>query len=334
MIDATRPPRAYPHGVPSPEVVVIGGANVDIKSRASTELRAGTSNPGTTQLAPGGVGRNVAEVLARLGVRTALVSAVGDDPLGALVRTTAHDAGIDITRVEVVARATTGVYHAVLDPHGDLAVAVSSMAVLEAVTPATVHAAEPVIRDAVWLVLDANLTAGTIAAALDLAARHGVPVAVEPVSVAKATLLVPVLDPATPVALLTPNLDEVSALVGGAVAPEPAAIAAACRPLHARGVAVVWTRLGARGSVLSHIDGTTTHVPTTPLHDVTDVTGAGDSALGGYLWAIVRCGADPKRAARAGTAAALAVLRAGGLERASLTTALLDVIEPTLPEHA
>jgi pseudouridine kinase len=320
--------------VPSPEVVVIGGTNADIKSRAATELRAGTSNPGTTRLEPGGVGRNIAEVLARLGVRTALMSAVGADPLGALVLAEARRAGIDVSGVEVVAGATTGTYHAVLDPHGDLAVAVSSMEVLSSVTPATVHAAEPAIREAAWLVLDANLAEPTLRAALALAARHRVRVALDPVSVAKAAVVARVLDAATPVALLTPNLDELAALTG--VRPDPVdgtAVAHACAPLHARGVATAWVRLGAHGSLLAAPDGTVSRVPTAPLAGVADVTGAGDSALAGYVWCSVRRDADPRRAARAGTATAIAVLRAGGIAAALLSEPSIDAIGTTLPEQ-
>ena len=48
-------------------VVVVGGANVDVKARSTAALVARTSNPGTVVRTPGGVGRNVAENLARLG---------------------------------------------------------------------------------------------------------------------------------------------------------------------------------------------------------------------------------------------------------------------------
>ena len=52
---------------PPPYVVVVGGANMDLKARSAATLVTGTSNPGSTRMSPGGVGRNVAENLARLG---------------------------------------------------------------------------------------------------------------------------------------------------------------------------------------------------------------------------------------------------------------------------
>ena len=53
----------------TPYVVVIGGANMDLHAIADVELVPGSSNAGSSELSPGGVGRNVAEVIARLNDR-------------------------------------------------------------------------------------------------------------------------------------------------------------------------------------------------------------------------------------------------------------------------
>src|SRR6478736_7385977 len=41
-------------------VVVVGGANMDVKARSRWAIVRGTSNPGTATMSAGGVGRNVA----------------------------------------------------------------------------------------------------------------------------------------------------------------------------------------------------------------------------------------------------------------------------------
>jgi pseudouridine kinase len=69
-------------------VVCVGGATVDRIYRAQALLRLGTSNPVTSVRSFGGVARNVAESLGRLGTEVALVSAVGDDENGRAL--TAH----------------------------------------------------------------------------------------------------------------------------------------------------------------------------------------------------------------------------------------------------
>lgn len=60
-----------------PAVVVLGGAVVDVIGHPSGKLIPHTSNPGSLKLSIGGVGRNIAEGLARLGTHTKLLSIVG-----------------------------------------------------------------------------------------------------------------------------------------------------------------------------------------------------------------------------------------------------------------
>ncbi|HLE52835.1 MAG TPA: PfkB family carbohydrate kinase, partial [Anaerolineales bacterium] len=84
---------------PSPEspVLVIGGAGVDLVGRLTGELRAGTSNPANIRTSFGGVARNVAENLARLGRSVKLITAIGDDQLGERLLAQAASAGVDVS---------------------------------------------------------------------------------------------------------------------------------------------------------------------------------------------------------------------------------------------
>src|SRR5699024_10750096 len=76
------------------QVVVVGGANLDIKARTTAALTARTSNPGVVSMSPGGVGRNIAENLARLGTSTRLVCALGRDDSGTRLASDTLDAGV------------------------------------------------------------------------------------------------------------------------------------------------------------------------------------------------------------------------------------------------
>ncbi|MFI2707875.1 PfkB family carbohydrate kinase, partial [Nocardioides sp. CER28] len=121
------------------EVLVIGGANVDLKARSAAPVVAATSNPGSASLTPGGVGRNIAENLARLGTATTLLTAIGPDALGddLLAATAAAGVGVSLVRRSEVG---TGTYTAVLDDGGELVVAVADMAAVESLTPAHITA--------------------------------------------------------------------------------------------------------------------------------------------------------------------------------------------------
>ncbi|HEV2644415.1 MAG TPA: PfkB family carbohydrate kinase, partial [Candidatus Elarobacter sp.] len=154
-------------GAAHADVVVIGGANVDVKCRTDGRAVPRTSNPGRSTTAPGGVARNVAENLARLGVRVALVSAVGNDANGDALLAATCEAGVDVSGV-VRCDLPTGTYTAVLDSGGELVIAVAAMSAMDTITPRVVRERRAAIARARILVLDCNLGAETLACALDI----------------------------------------------------------------------------------------------------------------------------------------------------------------------
>ena len=95
--------RSHPEGV-----VCVGGATVDRIYRAQDALRSGTSNPVTSRRGFGGVARNVAESLARLGAKVDLISAVGDDGNGRAMTAHLAELGVNVGHVQVVPGFVTG----------------------------------------------------------------------------------------------------------------------------------------------------------------------------------------------------------------------------------
>ncbi len=62
----------------TPYALVIGGANIDFVGIPDNKLIWHDKNPGKIKMSLGGVGRNIAENLAKLGVHTKLLALVGD----------------------------------------------------------------------------------------------------------------------------------------------------------------------------------------------------------------------------------------------------------------
>lgn len=302
-----------------PGVVVIGGANVDIKARSAAPATRGTSNPGHGSMTPGGVARNVAENLARLGTRTHLVAAVGRDPLGDNLLAQTSGAGV---RLEFIQRTDrpTGTYTAILDSDGELVVAVSDMAATADLRPEHVNQAREVITTAGLLVLDGNLGRATLEHALDLAAGAAVRTILEPVSVPKATAMTTIINNDRPLYVVTPNRDELTALTG-LPARTDRQLHSAADSLHRRGVEHVWVRLGAEGSLLSSAEGEAIHLPANPT-EVQDVTGAGDASLAAFCHALIE-GEPPAEAARFGHAAAALTIGSSYTVRPDLTARLV-----------
>lgn len=298
----------------SPAAVVIGGSNLDVKARSSAKATAGTSNPGHGSMAPGGVGRNIAENIARLGNRVHLVSVVGRDPQGSNLLDHTASAGV---RIEHVARTDrpTGTYTAILDADGELLVAIADMDATADLSPEVVRSARDVIATAGVVVLDGNLRRDTFECAIDLAA--GVRVIFEPVSVPKATLLKDLVDQR--IYAITPSRDELAALSGLPTRTDRQ-VRVAARAMHDRGVALVWTTLGERGSLLS----TPQEFLEIPAISTTveDVTGAGDSMLGAFCHVLLD-GGTAEDAARFGHAAAALTIASPHTVRPDLTVRLI-----------
>lgn len=301
-------------------VVVAGGLNTDILSRAGAPLRPGTSNPAHTTFSPGGVGRNLAHNLACLGVPTRLLGVVGDDAFGeGLLKLTAAS-GVDVSGV-LRRGGPTGSYLAVLNEHGELVHGLSSMALTAALAPADAAQWASTLDDASWLVVDANLSPALIAFLLDEAARRGVPAVLEPVSAPKAERLRPLLSPIRPLWLLSPDRAELAALTGlDLLDADDAGLLEAARQLRRAGAGAVLLTLGERGSWLVE-EGPLLHTPACQAQ-VLDVTGAGDALLAGLLAARWQGQAWSAALKQAHLCAALTI-EAPGAVRADLSPELL-----------
>ncbi|HEX3823451.1 MAG TPA: carbohydrate kinase, partial [Mycobacteriales bacterium] len=303
-----------------PGAVVIGGANVDVKARSNGRATPATSNPGTASMTPGGVGRNIAENLARLGVRTFLVSAIGRDALGDNLLTQTVAAGVRCDYVQRNA-VSTGTYTAVLDCDGELVVAVSDMAAVAAIGPSQVNEARDVIAAAGLLIVDGNLGLPALTHASDLAAATQVRTILEPVSAPKAGLIASCISADRPFYAVTPNRDELAALTDLPTRTDNQ-LQKAAKSLHRRGVEHVWVRLGARGSLFSTASAGAEWLPAGPS-TVTDVTGAGDAMLAAFCYGVLN-DRDPIDAARFGQAAAELTLASPHTVRPDLTPRLVE----------
>jgi len=276
----------------TPTITVVGGANTDIVGLPAGRYAARDSNPGHVRVSPGGVGRNIAENLARIGADVRLVTAFGSDLEARMLDRACRALGID-TRFSITTERYPGSrYLAVLDGAGDLAAAVSDMRALEALTPEALDPA--VFAGADVVVLDTNLRGSTIARAAELA--DGAALVLDPVSTAKAPLARPVLGR---LAALKANLREAEELSGAAGA------AGAASRLLEMGVARVFVTMGPDGAWCADAHGAF-GIPA-PATDVVNVTGAGDAFAAGVAWGLAT-GADLHGIARvASTLSALAL---------------------------
>ena len=263
----------------SPRVCVIGGANVDIHGAAYQPLRLRDSNPGSVHVSPGGVARNVAENLARLGVDCLLVTAVGKDPHGEMLLAHGREAGIDMRYVQELDAAPTSTYLAVLDRCGDMQVAVADMDIMDQLTATRLQPLRNAIGQSSLLVIDSNLSDDALAWVVNAFPDHVI--FADTVSTAKAMRLKPYLGT---LHTLKTNPAEAEALTGFD-ARSRADLDRMADWIHAQGVQQLFLTRSEKGLFYSTADERGHVVLEREGNGVTSTTGAGDAFLAALVYA-------------------------------------------------
>lgn len=276
-------------------ILCVGAANLDRKLRAEGTLAMGTSNPASGAESFGGVARNIAENLARMGAAVSLITAVGSDSSGRALLAHAESLGIDTRSCLRLDDAGSGTYTAVLDAAGQMVVALADMALYDRITPAFLDTRQQQRAGASLIVADLNLPLESIAALQRDAARDSVALIVVAVSEPKMNRLPASL---AGVRLLILNEGELAARLGRSLNGD-AELAAACRELQAQGAEDVVVTLGARG-VLFTVPGGGTERLDAPPAEVVDVTGAGDAFAAAVVLSLHSGGSDLALACRRG----------------------------------
>ena len=221
-------------------IAVVGAVNVDISGTPDTTLLPGDSNPGHVRITMGGVGRNIAENLCRLGHRVVMLTALGEDSNAQTMRQSCRETGIDLTHSLTVPDGRTSTYLCLNDEQGEIMGAVSDMEIYDAITPAWLETKLDVLNHARLVVADCNLKEETLAF---LADHVTAPLAADPVSVKKAVHLRSALHS---IMFFKPNRPEASLLSGVDIRSHDD-LPAAAKALQESGVKNVFISLGGEG---------------------------------------------------------------------------------------
>lgn len=143
-------------------ITVIGGSNMDIQGVPNKSLVMFDSNPGKVDISLGGVGRNIADNICRLGVGVKLISAVGNDLYGNEILSKCKSYGIDVDDCYVSSEHSTSIYVSVLNNSKDMQVAISHMDILDKLDVSYLESKHQSINDSLAIVLDTNLSEDVI----------------------------------------------------------------------------------------------------------------------------------------------------------------------------
>ena len=311
-------------------VLVIGGANIDLRGRPGEVLERHTSNPGKINIGSGGVGRNIAHNLALLNVPVTLLSAVGDDGEGIRILEETGKAGVKTEQMIISGEHPTGIYLAILDSAGEMEVAVSDMQILEEITVEYLRSKAYLIKESKMVVVDTNIPEESIGYVVELCNKVKVPVLIDPVSVEKAKKLKKVIDGSGrwTIDYMTPSRDELGSISGIKIDDDQDIdMVRAAEEIRRKGAKNVIVTLGERGIYVSSAGDyrggeRLDKFIKSYKGEVVDVTGAGDALVAGLVYGVF-LGYPLEMAARFGLATAALTISSKEAVRRDLREGLL-----------
>lgn len=281
------------------ETAVIGTVFTDIKGFSVSEYNPFGRNLGSVEITHGGVGRNVAENMANLGLSVGFVSSVDLGMLGDGVLSRLSDCGIDTQYVTQAPKAGMGLWLLLNDHHGEQAGSVSQLPDPAHVETLLDRCGAQIMQSADAVVLETDFSIDITLKTLRLANEHHKKVYGLPASMEMA-LKTPEIFPQFECFIC--NHIEVGKLFQADTQQiEPSAMLELLKrgmaEHHMRSMVVT---MGAQGAVYYDArSGAGGHVPAQKV-DVVDTSGAGDAFFSGTAAALIR-GLPLEKAVECGT---------------------------------
>lgn len=197
-------------------VVVVGGANIDIVAAPNEPLKEHDSNPGHSTISFGGVGRNIAENLSKLGCNVIFVSVFGDDSFSHTLIRDLENKGINTSLCKTIRGQSCSKYICINSDKGELIAAINDMSLYDHMYAAITDEAIKAMNEADLVVLDANTSQELLE---KIASVCTSPIAFDAVSISKIARCSTILDR---LFIFKPNLYEAEALYEALSGPEAA----------------------------------------------------------------------------------------------------------------
>lgn len=137
-------------------ILVLGASIVDIIGFAKREYTPRDSNPGSIKISLGGVCRNIAENLARVGVNTEFISIVGDDTNGENILEHSKRVGYRMSNSLILEDGCTPTYMAILNENGEMESAIVDMESLNKMNTKFIDEKAHIFENAEYTIVDSD----------------------------------------------------------------------------------------------------------------------------------------------------------------------------------
>lgn len=256
------------------QLLVVGGANVDLVGMPDQQLRMRDSNPGKIRVSFGGVGRNIAHNAVLAGADVNLVTLFGNDLLGRSCYDDCVRIGIGMKHSTFSKTNASSTYMAILDNDRDMVMAINDMAILDEMNAQDIQPLIIALDKEDICVLDTNLNIDV----LNVLSSKGVcTFALDPISTHKAIKAKNILGRFD---IVKPNRQQAEVLLDLTIETDTQ-ILQALHNFLSIGVKEVLISLGEQGIAATNgkdFVKLRMHAP-----KIVNVTGAGDCLLACYL---------------------------------------------------
>lgn len=140
----------------NPYILVLGASIVDIFGFCGRSYAQRDSIPGHVKVSFGGVCRNIAENLARVGVKTEFISILGDDENGKAILEHSRRLGYNMENSVFLEGQSTPTYMAILNQNGEMESAVVDMDSLNKMTPSFIDEKREVFENSEYVVVGSD----------------------------------------------------------------------------------------------------------------------------------------------------------------------------------
>lgn len=295
-------------------IFVLGAALTDMVGFPIEQPALADSVPGRITKTSGGVGRNLAENLVRLGLTTELITAFGDDRNGKALLEECQTLNIGV-RHSILANGQKGAIHlAIQDRQKDLFAGIADLSILDVLTPTYLESQLPALEEASIICLETN----TPASAIDwlLTQELEVPIYLDPVSAQLASRVKNKLGRFHTIKVNRRQAE----ILGGQRLEQRSDIEQVARKWLAAGTQRVFITLGDQGAYAADLERQI-HLPAAKIA-VADTTGAGDAFQAGLIWASLKKW-SLEDCCRAGLAASTVAVRTEGAINKEMSQATL-----------
>ena len=282
-----------------PYVCVIGGLNIDLQGSSQEPLIFNDSNPGEIEMSAGGVGRNIAENMARISVQSTILSYVGKDALGEFVINKTKMANVDTSLLIEHSTLPTSQYLSVLDDNNDMLVSISDMRIIDEMTIQDIVNWNDALEQSSAIVIDTNIPVKVIEYVVDNFSH--IPLFLDPVSFAKTSKILHIIGKFHTV---KPNKLEAE-LISGISIKDNESMLNAAQNIFNKGCKQIFITLGKEG--VFYFDGKDYGHYLHQGVNIKSANGAGDAFTAGVVYGFLNLTSIEETAQFASAAAVIAL---------------------------